>query len=374
MGIRFDKAIKIGKTQITPQGYLRIESVPVSRADCVLTYTEFNGKTRREYRPKEEVFNQESMDTLKSAPITIGHTKMITSADSSLVKGHSAENVRADGDKVVVDLVVTDSQTIKDVQSTKLKYISPGYSCDPVEKSDPRFDYIQTNVIYNHIGLLEKVGRQGSDLSIRLDSDDNETIENTEKGVKETMKVKVRLDSIEHEIDVTDAAQAQVLVQYAARLDSSQKTIDTLNGQIAAKDQLIAAEKERTDTAMSDAVIESRIAERMDAIDALLSINPEIKRETLKGKSIKDIRLDSLEAAGLQREDFADGTDDFIRGACIGLRAPTKIATDGISNAPRDLKNKEVSRLDTSDDPETAKKEMEARTRNRYKTNNRKEV
>ena len=62
---------EIKSPSVTAQGYLRADSL-ATRAG-VFTYMMKDGSMRRELRPIEEVFKQDSLDTMKLIPVTNNH-------------------------------------------------------------------------------------------------------------------------------------------------------------------------------------------------------------------------------------------------------------------------------------------------------------
>src|SRR5687768_4092559 len=129
MAIRFD-AGRLGKIERTPQGGARIPAA-LTRTG-VLTYTNADGTTRRELRPPEEVFRQDSLDTLRSATVTEGHAAWITPENfREFNRGHVAEgSVRQDGELVAAQLVVQEAASIKRIDTRELTELSMGYTCD----------------------------------------------------------------------------------------------------------------------------------------------------------------------------------------------------------------------------------------------------
>lgn len=60
---------------ITPEGYLQID-IPIARPG-VLVYDRKRGDafTAKEYRSADELFNQDSMNTLVGKPVTVSHPR-----------------------------------------------------------------------------------------------------------------------------------------------------------------------------------------------------------------------------------------------------------------------------------------------------------
>jgi len=174
MAIRYD-AGRLGTIERTPQGGARIPAA-LTRVG-VLTYTNADGSTRRELRPPEEVFRQDSLDTLRSATVTEGHAAWITPDNyQEHTRGHVAESsVRKDGDLVAAQLVVQAAKSLTRIDTRELSELSMGYTCDydatPGEWNGQRYDGVQRNIKYNHVALLPAgAGRAGRECGLRLDS------------------------------------------------------------------------------------------------------------------------------------------------------------------------------------------------------------
>lgn len=130
----------------------------------------------REYRPPEEVFSEDALETLKGAPLTVGHPGKVTPDNwSALAKGHVRDDVRRDGNFVQATVRVADAATIAAIEGGKLVELSCGYTAEvdekPGEANGERYDAIQRNIRYNHVGLGAKGwGRAGSDVKLIMDS------------------------------------------------------------------------------------------------------------------------------------------------------------------------------------------------------------
>lgn len=76
----------IKQWEITPEGYLQID-IPIARPG-VLVYDRNRGDafTAKEYRSADELFNQDSMNTLIGKPVTVSHPRngLVTSKITGL--------------------------------------------------------------------------------------------------------------------------------------------------------------------------------------------------------------------------------------------------------------------------------------------------
>lgn len=122
-------------------------------------------------RPKEELFRKETLDSLKLLPLVNEHTmlgKDFTPAEEKGVEGILGEQVVHDTDTIYTDIKIF-SEDMKDKISNGKKELSLGYFCtyDKQEGTynGQRYDYVQKNIIGNHLALVDK-GRMGSDVRV----------------------------------------------------------------------------------------------------------------------------------------------------------------------------------------------------------------
>ena len=222
MPIRYDRNYKISSFDRTPQGFLRLP-VSIARADCILTYYRKDGSEVKEFRPKSEVFHQDSMDSALDAPVSVGHVAMVNPANAKEVSiGHQRGEITAREDFLDTEVIVEDWEAINSVENGDLVDISPGYNVQidktPGVFNGERYDQIQRQITYNHIALLPKgTGRQGSGVGLRMDSNDELVIDKIES--EELMKVTIRLDGKAYEVEVASANEAQILNDLNSRCD-----------------------------------------------------------------------------------------------------------------------------------------------------------
>lgn len=173
--LRLDFVGRLDGLQRTPQGGVRIPA-HLTRVG-VFPYVQPDGTVRRELRPPEEVFAEDSLATLRLAPVTVGHPGEVR-ADNyrSLAVGIVGENVRQSDRFVAGDVIVQDAATVAQVGST-LEEISCGYrvrlDMTPGTWEGQPYDVVQRTIRYNHVGLGPKNwGRAGNEVRLHLDSKD----------------------------------------------------------------------------------------------------------------------------------------------------------------------------------------------------------
>lgn len=280
----------------------------------VFRYLAEDGTIRNEFRPPEEVFKKESLESWELAALTNTHPKekVTPLTYKGVAVGSLGEEIENDAYNVYAEVTIQDADAIAAVQAGRTG-LSGGYSCDMVSEGtvsypvmgwaeDPAdgkwkemetgrtvykvpgnwggipYDEIQTNIIGNHVALVD-VPRGGDALHLRFDSADPEVgirVPPTEAPVTkadgttpqlrtggETMK-KIRLDgAVEHEVPEAVAIHIDALDAKVKTLESDKSTLQAKAD--SAAEALEAEKKARADEAAGfqvklDSAVQSRIA------------------------------------------------------------------------------------------------------------------
>jgi uncharacterized protein len=207
---RYDRAeLRLDAAEKLPNGWLRVPAV-VGKAECVLEYTRADGSTFREYRPAEHVFDAKSLASGELAPVTNDHPPVnLDGTNTRRYQRGSSGPARRDGNLVIRDLLITDAELVEDMLSGKVE-VSPGYQVESVPTpgvtpGGERYDAIQTQIVINHHAIVD-CGRQGPDVSVRMDSGD--AFATT---LRPTMKTKITIDGKHFEVPSEVAAELQRL-------------------------------------------------------------------------------------------------------------------------------------------------------------------
>jgi hypothetical protein len=265
----------------------------------------------REYVPPDELFKEDSIRSLNAAPITKGHPaeKKVTPDNwQKLSVGH-ASRARKDEDEkhLAADIIILRGDAIADVESKKLKELSSGYSCDieptpGVSPEGERYDSIQRNRVYNHVGLgKENWGRAGSSVALRLDSNNNAYFE------EEKPMATIRIDGVEYEVGSESHISALNRQSEKLRAENEQLRADakssTERADKAEGERDALAEKTKTleDPSRFDSAVQARIALVNRAI-ALGVKDPKGTDRQIKEACIR----------GDSNTDFSDKSDDYI--------------------------------------------------------------
>lgn len=322
---RFDRG-ELGKAHTTPAGFLHVPAT-VTRVG-VFKYQMANGTTRRELRPPEEVLSPSNLRSIASSVITNEHPaggKPVTPDNvRELSIGHadSSPTVR-DGEFVDLGLTITDKVSMQEVLSGAKTEISCGYRCridhtTGVWKgvrgdSDPEpYDVIQRGHGNNHI-CITRQARCGSDIRIRLDSDDAVQVDDNSTEKRELMKIGLTIDGqvVEFEADVA-AVLKPALEKTAAQLAEGVTKLDALT---------TAHEKLKATSDQLELDLKKAKEVKNDSVD------PEVL-----GKAVK-VRLALMQGAAtlLSADELSkldSATDAEVRAAAVRKHTGLKLDAD----------------------------------------------
>lgn len=261
MATRVDFHGRLDSKKRTPQGGLRIDA-NLTRTGVFL-YRDARGATVREYRPPEEVFKADSLETLKLATLTVGHPDMVrTDNFRDLSVGIVAENVRPRDQYVAADVLVQDQDTIDRVEREDLVELSCGYEVDldltpGTTPEGERYDAVHRNIRYNHVGLggpgwgragsnvrLHLDGGEGSDTPVDLDEAGNVRLDSYSPVM--TAEEKARLDRAEAERDA-----------FRLDADNAKKALDAEKAERA---KLEADQRNKHDAGQISALVAARVS------------------------------------------------------------------------------------------------------------------
>lgn len=304
---RFDFR-KLEKATKTDSGFLKVP-VYATRVG-VFNYTKADGTKIRELRPRDEVFQADSMESLAGVPLTNRHpTEMVNSTNSKRhMVGYTSDKVDQEGQFIKTSVTITDSETIKEIENDGLREVSCGYTCDLEFKkgifNGDEYDAIQRNIRYNHLAIVDK-GRAGPEVRLHLDSDsalcdDLEDKPPTQKKGNDMAKVKLCDAEFEVESGVAQAIQAalkeaktqgkeSVTSELETKIETvkadAQKTLDGLQAKLdQSVEEVKTLKAEKTDAA--------KLHELVLARTALLDMaKPHLKKDAdLSAMSESDIK------------------------------------------------------------------------------------
>ncbi len=231
-------------------------------------------------RDEADVFNTDSMESFRSAPVTIGHPK---DADGKAL-AVSAENAKElqvgmlegmptrDEDTLGGVLILTTDEAIQAIEDDQ--ELSAGYVCD-IEEVDGK--YYQRNIRANHIAIVNK-GRAGSSCRI---SDEALEIQDADIQVRLT-DAEAELVTVKAElVDAKEAAktQAELVDEFKGNAEKAEVAVEAMKVELA--DAKLAASQDVIERC--DAIENARlIADMRDLGDKSVS---EIKRMVVEDQN-----------------------------------------------------------------------------------------
>jgi hypothetical protein len=173
--MQFHDKLTIDGTRRTRDGYMTVNA-RVARGGNVQTYLGSEvGKPEmasvRVFRPADEVFSTDTMQSFAHRPVTLGHPSSSVSSTNwkDVAKGWSDGEVARDGDFIRVSMLLADAEAISAVEGGT-RELSMGYDCSldwtsGVSPSGEVYDAIQRGIRSNHVAIVP-AARGGAELRI----------------------------------------------------------------------------------------------------------------------------------------------------------------------------------------------------------------
>ena len=159
----------VGDWHLTSEGYL-VANAKIARTG-IQEYKNSDGTIRKEFRPPEEVANKDSLNTLRSLPVTVEHpsTLLNDSNAKQYMVGWTGETVTYDSGFVHCNVKILDKAAVQDAVSGGRIELSVGYltklDWTAGEWQGDRYDCIQRQIVGNHVALTAKA-RGGANLRL----------------------------------------------------------------------------------------------------------------------------------------------------------------------------------------------------------------
>ena len=314
-----------------PNGSVRVPAV-VTRSG-VFGYKRADGSMTYEWRPPEEVLKPESLASLRDATVTDRHPREMVSPETwgSVSIGHASGDARKDEatQGAAIDLVVSRKDAIprvgKDLCEVSCGYglridYTPGVVPEGCPDAGKRYDAVQRDIVYNHVALGPVGwGRQGPSVSLRLDSSDNEIVE--ERDVSMKLKIK-RADGSTVEVEAGSQEHIEIEAEKDAALTSAradaakEKTrADNAEGQVSALTTKLAAETARADAAPAAAAAALKARASLEA-SAVKVLGKDVKLDSKSDRDVKVLVIQHFDSAFTGKDaEGKDFTEDRIDGA-----------------------------------------------------------
>lgn len=254
----------------------------------------------RVYRPADEVFSRDAINSYARKPITINHPDGGVTADNwgDLAVGEIDRDVVRDGEFVTVPLIFRDATAIALIEAADgPKELSMGYAAqiemsDGVTPSGEPYDAIMTDFKMNHVAVVP-LARGGKDLRIGDTAQQwgAMPITPSAKGKANMADALITVVLGDNAVQVSPADKSTI---EAFKVDAAKTLADAQTAHttaIEAKDAEIAKADAAKDAAeakvLSDADLDKRVADRADLIGAAKAIVSDVKTD---GVSDADIR------------------------------------------------------------------------------------
>jgi len=343
--VRYDLN-KFKKAKKLDSGFLKA-SVFATRTG-VFTYYKPDGKVVREYRPPEEVFKADSMNSLQGVPLTNRHPK--ESVNSRNAKkysiGYTSDVVKKSDNFIETSVTITDQDMIDELENSTLREVSCGYACriDETPGETPNgetYDVIQRDITYNHLAIVDR-GRAGEDVRLHLDSNDDlifKTENQTPNKGENMSKASIKLDGVNYEVEAMLAKPVMNAIETArksgedtvqakmdAALEDSKKALDELQAKF--DEQTKTLEETKLDAKALNALVNERVsvvatAKKHLAEDVKFDelSNDELKKLVVENAGVDlteksevyiSARFDAIEE-GDKEEEAEKGTDEKLK-------------------------------------------------------------
>lgn len=294
----------------TDEGFLRVPGKAARTGIQEYLASELMLKDRapndivRVYRPAEEVFNDESLQSYLGSDVTNNHPSVLVDASTyrNTSVGVVTSTGRQDGDFVTVDMIIKDKDAIKAVESGKCE-LSAGYTAvyDDTPGTTPEgepYDFRQTQIKINHVAIVDRA-RAGANARI------------FDEKTGGTMPVNITLDS-GRVIDAADASNAQVV---ADAFDRLQKRVNDAEAAQQTAQALCDAAQEKV-VELTAKTSDEAIKSRVDTITRVTDSARKIAGDKFSCDSV-DVTEIQRSALAIKRPkvDWADKSSVYVQAA-----------------------------------------------------------
>lgn len=338
------------KTYFTPEGYL-IDNPIVTRTG-IFEYHKPDGSIRREFRPPEEVFAKESLESYVGKPVIITHDAGYVDKDSAPDEeiGTILEKGYKDGDNVRAKIVIHDIGSLKDCG---LRELSLGYNVDfdytPGEYNGEKYDCVQKNIRINHLALVANA-RAGEQARLNIDGKDTEhnpmSGKNPEEGGEKLMGKRRRFDGeigreeFEDKLDklTADNDLPEMVEDTPAAAEPEKKDADELTTEEKIAEVKQHQDRRDADEDPQDLETATKVIDEQDKdIQTLLDCLDELEAEKDMAKTDEEPTEDKPVQDEGEEEEIPlnkDSVDRVIRERLSVLRVADKLNMDGLEDLP----------------------------------------
>ncbi|MEG0209060.1 MULTISPECIES: DUF2213 domain-containing protein [Gammaproteobacteria] len=337
---------------------------PVVARVGLQVYTLPDGSQQREFRPRSEVFDHESLDSFRGKAITLGHVLVTPENAKEVTVGNCSGSAWAEVDegKVRCPITIMDQAAIDAAESKEAAELSVGY--DVIEIHEPgwgsnqsgefvfnkdltsdfvvpsdwvEFDVLQTRIRVNHLAMVNK-GRAGI-AKLNLDGSEEvkyDVLVNSKNKEVNVMKFTIKVDSVDVEVsqEVKQAFDKMGVDLQAsvARGDSLEAERDGLQAKVDGIPTLISEEvaKVKADAeVMSKLVIEAtELGVKCDNLD-------------VKGVKVAIVKAMTGRDVSDKSDSYIDAAIDFAKDGDIEAANRAKVNGPG-SGKKNDAADNEI--------------------------------
>lgn len=339
------------------------------------------------YRPPEEVFRQESVDSFKNIAVTNNHPPEFLNSKNhkQYSVGIMLSDVHPEDDKYIKGTIkITDYETINDVKDGKVD-VSAGYHSEIVfEKGitpeGEDYQAIQKNISGNHVAIVAR-GRAGSEVCLAdgLDRPSEATESIVAEGIKrqsgteasetrgENKRKKKSSEEEEEEYGIDGVPGDNMLSPFGdekstSNEDENKNKKKELEMQLADAmtkiDELEKANEKLASQVLDQASIDTLVEDRMQLIDACAKLVDGID---YTGKSNLDLKKEVL-SSKMPDMDLNDKSADYVNAAFDVMRAGIKDTAEGVHDPEvygEDLKLEDEEGVEEAQTPESEEKAIE---------------
>jgi uncharacterized protein len=303
----------------TDEGFLRVPGKAARTGIQEYLASELGLKDRapndiiRVYRPAEEVFNDESLQSYLGADVTNNHPPTLVNASTyrNTSVGVVTSVGRQDGDFVIVDMVIKDKDAIKAVETGKCE-LSAGYTAvyDDTPGTTPEgepYDFRQTQIKINHVAIVDRA-RAGAMARI---------FDNMEKKPMYQITTDTGL-----KVDVADAAVVDAFKRLEQRVSDAEAAKETVQAQLDAAMEQVAD----LTTKCSDEALKARV----EAIARVTSSARKVAGDEFTCDSVDPVAIKRA-ALAVKRPsiDWAEKSAAYVEAAFdMAVEEPVKPVVD----------------------------------------------
>lgn len=357
--------------QRTKEGF--ILDKPIVARSGLLKYINADGSERIEYRPPDEAFDAESLESILGKPVTLGHPGMVNADNAAQmpIVGAAISKGYRDGNAIRADISLFQLPT-------EARELSCGYTLDldetpGITPDGQHYDAIQRNVRINHIAIVPKgragIARLNMDGEQEIDVSNEDKKEGVNADMAEKDMTKIRLDG---GLEYDAAPEVGVYVEKLRteieqmRKDSedakaeAQKVVDTMQAKLDAA----VAEKDAAVKAHEDA--EKAAKENFDAAVAnrvkMLAVAQENKIENADSMTDEEIKVAVIKAVRGDAIDLDGKSADYIEAAFDMAIIDAKKRADSMAEQRKnvDTHNDQQDEKNDADDVEAALEKLKA--------------